>query len=87
MLLFVIFLDLFDIVGIEDFVKWIVFKNNMLIDIRENFIIVGDKNGLDFLIVFIVFFVDIVIFIVVDELLIIILCLNRKLDLEKMVLN
>lgn len=87
LLLFVKFLVLFEIFDFEVFVEWLVFKNNMLIDIRENFIIVGDKNGLDFLIVFIVFFVDMVIFIIIDELLLIVLFLNRKLDLEKSVLN
>lgn len=49
------FLELF---GREFFEVLLVVVNSMLIVINENFIIVGDKNGLVFLIVFIVWFID-----------------------------
>lgn len=79
-LLFVIFSNSFDTVGIEVFVERTVFKNNMSIDIRENSIIAGDKNGSDFSIASIALFADMVTFITVDELSTILSRLNRKLD-------
>lgn len=48
----------FRIIGREFFEVLLVVVNSMLIVINENFIIVGDKNGLVFLIVFIVWFID-----------------------------
>lgn len=59
----------------------------MSIDIRENSIIAGDKNGSDFSIASIALFADMVIFITIDELSPIVSFLNRKLDSEKSALN
>lgn len=73
----------FEIPDFEVFVERSVFKNNMSIDIRENSINAGDKNGSDFSIASIALFADMVIFITVDELSPIVSFLNRKLDSEK----